>query len=209
MDFREKLTGKQKEMFCSVANKLLNECFIMKIKNRNNSDYIFIMENKEIFEEYFDFLGYDIVYDKTNGVIGISNRNGTGRIKLKKIESILLLILRTIYIEKRKSLSLTNDVIIDVGYIYEKYSLFGFKKKTLDKTIIPNALSLFKKFNLVEILGDKNTNDDTRIIIYPSILMAITYNSLDEAYQNAQNKLLDYKNRENLKENENEEADES
>lgn len=208
MDFKEKLTGNQKEKFCSVANKLLNECFVMKIKNRNNSDYLFIMENKDIFEEYFDFLGYDINYDTTNGVIGLVNRNGTGRIRLKKIESILLLILRTIYIEKRKSLSLSSDVVVDISYIYEKYSMVGFKKKSLDKTIIPSALSLFKKFNLVEILDDKNIREDTRVIIYPSILMAITYSSLEEAYQNAQNKLLDYKNRENLKENENEEVDE-
>ena len=210
MDFKEKLIGTQKERFCSVANKLLNECFLIKVKGRSNLDYSFFMENREMFEEYFDFIGYDINVDKANGVVGISNRNGTGRARFKKIESILLLILRSIYIEKRKELSLTSDVIVEANHIYEKYTLIGFKKRSLDKSTIPNALSLFRKYNLVEILDDKSVKDDTRIIIYPSVLMAMTYDSLDSAYQAAQDKLIEYKTQGNTKEEINvEETDEN
>ena len=42
-------------------------------------------------------------------------------------------------------------------------------------------------------MSDKSVKDDTRIIIYPSILMAVTYDSLDKAYQIAQDKLKEYK----------------
>lgn len=40
------------------------------------------------------------------GVVALTSQQGTGRLRLKKIESILLLILRLLYIEKRKELSL-------------------------------------------------------------------------------------------------------
>ena len=193
MDFKENLKGNQKERFCSVANKLLNECFVLKPQSRGDSDYAFVLENKELFEEYFDFIGYDLNVDKTIGVIGLSNRNGTGRLRLKKVESILLLILRSIYIEKKKELSTTSDIIIEASAIYNKYTHMGFNRKTMDKSTIPNAISLFKKYNLVEVLSDKSVKDDTRIIIYPSILMAVTYDSLDKAYQIAQDKLKEYK----------------
>ena len=41
---------------------------------------------------------------------------------MKKIESILLLILRLLYIEKRKQLSQIDDVIIIADEIYDKYT---------------------------------------------------------------------------------------
>lgn len=200
MDFKAVLAGKQKEQFSSAINKLLNECFLVKFKGRNNPDYVFIMENLDMFQEYFSLINYQIIIDKPNGVIGLINVNGTGKIRFKKIESILLLIIREIYIEKRRELSLTDDIIIEASCIYDKYMLYGFNKKAIDKSTIPNALSLFKRYNLITVLDDKNIKDETRIIIHPSVLMAVTYDSLEDEYQKAHKRLLEYKNHGNSKE---------
>ena len=91
-----------KEKFKSVANKLLGECFLLRKHKDTSSDYNYIWNNKDAFIEYFDILGYELIIDEQNGVIGLNNPAGTGRIHLKKIESILILILRLLYIEKRK-----------------------------------------------------------------------------------------------------------
>ena len=176
-----------KDKFKSAANKLLGECFLLKKHKDTASDYNYILNNKDAFIEYFDILGYELIIDEQNGVIGLNNPLGTGRIHLKKIESILLLILRLLYIEKRKQLSQIDDVIIIADEIYDKYSMLKMNAK-LDKTAMRNTLGMFQRYHLIGKLDADMSNPDTRILIYPSILFAVTVSSLDDLYQSAKDK---------------------
>ena len=63
-----------KEKFRSAANKLLGECFLLKKHKDTASDYNYILNNKEAFIEYFDVLGYEVIIDEQNGVIGLNNQ---------------------------------------------------------------------------------------------------------------------------------------
>lgn len=180
-----------KDKFKSAANKLLGECFLLKKHKDTTSDYNYILNNKDAFIEYFDILGYELIIDEQNGVIGLNNPSGTGRIHLKKIESILLLILRLLYIEKRKQLSQIDDVIIIADEIYDKYSMLKMNAK-LDKTAMRNTLGMFQRYHLIGKLDADMSNPDTRILIYPSILFAVTVSSLDDLYQSAKDKLDKY-----------------
>ncbi|MBP3284918.1 MAG: DUF4194 domain-containing protein [Clostridia bacterium] len=182
-----------KDKFRSSANKLLNECFILKRCKDTASDYLFILNNREIFASYFELLGYELMIQEEQGVIGLNNSAGTGRIHLKKIESILLLILRLLYIEKRKQLAQIDDVIILADEIYDKYNMLKLNAK-LDKTTLRNSLGLFKRYHLIQNLDPDMSNPDTRIMIYPSILFAVMVTSLEEVYQNAKEKLEKYAN---------------
>ena len=180
-----------KDKFKSAANKLLGECFLLKKHKDTASDYNYILNNKDAFIEYFDILGYELIIDEQNGVIGLNNPLGTGRIHLKKIESILLLILRLLYIEKRKQLFQIDDVIIIADEIYDKYSMLKMNAK-LDKTAMRNTLGMFQRYHLIGKLDADMSNPDTRILIYPSILFAVTVSSLDDLYQSAKDKLDKY-----------------
>ena len=180
-----------KDKFKSAANKLLGECFLLKKHKDTASDYNYILNNKDAFIEYFDILGYELIIDEQNGVIGLNNPLGTGRIHLKKIESILLLILRLLYIEKRKQLSQIDDVNIIADEIYDKYSMLKMNAK-LDKTAMRNTLGMFQRYHLIGKLDADMSNPDTRILIYPSILFAVTVSSLDDLYQSAKDKLDKY-----------------
>lgn len=91
----------QQEKFRTAANKLLNACFIVKKKEETRNDYVFILQHRQLFSEYFSYLGYQVEINEGHGVVALVNINGTGRLRLKKIESILLLILRLLYLEKR------------------------------------------------------------------------------------------------------------
>ena len=180
-----------KDKFKSAANKLLGECFLLKKHKDTASDYNYILNNKDAFIEYFDILGYELIIDEQNGVIGLNNPLGTGRIHLKKIESILLLILRLLYIEKRKQLSQIDDVIIIADEIYDKYNMLKMNAK-LDKTTMRNTLGMFQRCHLIAKLDADMSNPDTRIMIFPSILFAVTVSSLDDLYQSAKDKLEKY-----------------
>ena len=42
----------EKEHFRVAANKLLNQCFLLKKKEDTRKDYIFVRENKELFKTW-------------------------------------------------------------------------------------------------------------------------------------------------------------
>ena len=191
MEFIDVLENVPKDKFRATANKLLNECFIIKKNKDTISDYNFISNYRDYFISLFDLLGYELVIQEDQGVIGINNPAGTGRIHLKKIESMLLLILRLLYIEERKKVSQIGDVVVIVDQIYDKYNMLKMQNK-LDKTTLRNSMGLFRRYHLIQNLDADMSNPDTRVIIYPSILLAVANSSLDDMYQVAKDKLDKY-----------------
>lgn len=192
MDIQNESTV-QKEKFRVAANKLLNNCFVLKKKEDTRNSYIFIVQNKDLFIEYFDLLGYSIEINEMYGVVALASLYGTGRLRLKKIESIILLILRLLYIEKRKELSLSEDVVILTDEIHQKYNMLKIEAKpNIDKTMLRDSIRLFKRYNLISNLDTDVTMSDARITIYPSVLFAMTNENINEVYDNIADKLNKY-----------------
>lgn len=190
----EKESVAQKEKFRIAANKLLNQCFLLKKKEDTKKDYIFVKQNKEFFIPYFELLGYDIKINEDQGVIALVNQFGTGRLNLSKYESILLLILRLLYMEKRKELTtFSEEVTVLMEEVREKYALLKIKAKPMmDKGMEKNMVSLFRRYNLISNLDSDVNQSDARIIIYPSIIMAVTVEDVNEYYKMTERKLNDY-----------------
>jgi hypothetical protein len=185
----------QKDKFRIAANKLLNNCFVLKKKEDTRNDYIFIVQNKDLFKEYFELLGYNIEINEMYGVVALSNSYGSGRLRLKKIESIILLILRLLYIEKRKELSLNEDVVVLAEDIHQKYNMLKIESKlNIDKTMLRDTIRLFKRYNLIYNIDLDVTKSNARIRIFPSILFAITNENISEMYEDINNKLDKYIN---------------
>ncbi|MDD4493166.1 MAG: DUF4194 domain-containing protein [Eubacteriales bacterium] len=185
----------QKEKFRVAANKLLNNCFIIKKKEDTRNDYIFIVQNKNLFNEYFDLLGYKVEINEMQGVVALTSLSGTGRLHLKKIESIILLILRLLFIEKRKELSLNEDVVVLTDEINQKYNMLKIESKpTLDKTMLRENIRLFKRYNIISNIDNDITLSDARIRIFPSVLFAVSNDNLTGMYEAINEKLNKYVN---------------
>ena len=184
----------QKEKFRLAANKLLNHCFLLRKREDTKKDYIFVKQNMELFVTYFDLLGYDLKVNEDQGVIGLNNRFGTGRVELGKYESILLLILRLLYMEKRKELATySEEVIVLMEEIREKYAMLKLRvKPVLEKGTERSMLKIFRRYHLIQNLDADITQPDARIVIYPSILMAVTTEHINEIYELTEQKLQDY-----------------
>jgi hypothetical protein len=191
--FKESLV--QREKFRTAANKLLNNCFIIKKKEDTRNDYIFIIQNKDLFIEYFDLLGYKIELNEMQGVVALMSLNGTGRLRLKKIESIILLLLRLLYLEKRKELSLNDEVIILLDELHQKYNMLKIETKSnLDKTVLKDTIRLFKRYNVISTMDGDVTMSDSRIKIYPSVLFAVPNENISRMYDAINEKLNKYTN---------------
>ncbi len=172
MEVLEGLSQKDQEQFRRVCGKLLSSCFICKRNENTKSDYYFIMRLREQMEEYLGVLGLSLEISEQYGVIQLVSREGLGHANLKLADSIILLILRILYDEKKRELSLT-DVVVNVGDIQEKYLSMKVRDKQIDKTTMNNALRTLKRYNLVNLLDRDMTQEDGRILIYDSILMAV------------------------------------
>lgn len=183
-----------KEKFRIAANKLLNQCFLLKKREDTKKEYAFVRENREMFAEYFDLLGYELKINEDQGVICLANSFGTGRIELSKYDSILLLILRLLYIEKRKELATSSeDVTVLMEEIREKYAMLKIKAKPmLDKGMERGMVKLFRRYNIIQNLDSDVSQADARIVIYPSVIMAVPVENINDYFEMTQKKLEEY-----------------
>lgn len=172
MELLENMLQKDRNEFRRVCNKLMSICFICRKNENTKGDYYFILRNRAVFQEYLEVLGYILEINEEYGVIQLVNRENYNHLNLKLYDSIILLILRILYDEKKRELSLT-DVVVNLGDIQEKYISLKIRDKQIDKTTMNNALRLFRRFNLIELLDRELTQEESRIIIYDSILMAV------------------------------------
>ena len=183
MDLLEGMLQKDKDEFKRIGNRLLSTCFICKGNQTSRSDYYFVLKYKEKFSEFLEVLGYRLEINEEYGVIQLTNPQNYNHLNLKLYESIILLILRILYDEKKRELSAANEVIVNLGDIQDKYLSLKIRDKMIDKTTMRNALSLFKRFQLIETLDKDLSNEESRILIYDSILMAVRVEDIRRAYE--------------------------
>lgn len=182
MDLLDGMLQKDKDNFVRICNKLLGTCFLCKNNVTSRSDYYFVLKHKPEIAEYLSVLGYRLEINEEYGVIQLTNPQNYNRLNLKLYESVILLILRVLFDEKKRELSATDEVIINLGDIHEKFLGLKIRDKLIDKTTMRNALSLFRRFQLIEILDKNLENEDSRILIFDSVLMAVRVEDIKQAY---------------------------
>lgn len=187
MDFLEGMLQKDKDEFVRICNRLLGSCFVCKRNETSRRDYYFITQHREKFSQYLSVLGYRLEINEEYGVVQLTNPQNYNRYNMKLFESIILLILRILYDEKKRELSVSDEVIINMGDIHEKFLTLKIRDKMMDKTTLRNAISTMRRFQLVEVLDKELSNQDSRLIIYDSILMAVRVEDIRQAYEKLEN----------------------
>lgn len=183
MELLDGMLQKDKDEFKRISNRLLSSCFICKGNQASRSDYYFVLKYREKFRDFLDVLGYRLEINEEYGVIQLTNPQNYNHLNLKLYESIILLILRILYDEKKRELSAVNEVIVNLGDIQDKYLSLKIRDKMIDKTTMRNALSLFRRFQLIETLDKDLTNEESRILIYDSILLAVRVEDIRQTYE--------------------------
>jgi hypothetical protein len=125
--------------------------------------------------------------------VQLVNNHGTGRLSLKKYESIMLLIFRLLYVEKRESLSTNIDeVVATVEEVKNEYEKLNLPKK-FDRALLEDSMRNIKRYNLVQPL-DKLLDMNARIQIYPSVMLAMPDTNISKAYEQTSTYLQQYVN---------------
>lgn len=183
-----------------IANYLLNNCFLIGNVDSTREKYYYIINHEESFRQLFQPIGYTLVIHRNLRVVQLINNHGTGRLLLKKYESIMLLIFRLLYVEKRESLSTSEEkVVVTVEEIKDEYEKLNLPRK-FDKVLLEDSLRNIKRYNLVQPL-DKLLDMDAKIQIYASVMLAMPDTTISMAYEQTSKLLAQYVNSEEEDEN--------
>ena len=178
-----------------IANYLLNNCFLMGTVDTTREKYYYVINHEESFRQIFLPIGYTLVIHRNLRVVQLINNHGSGRIALRKYESIILHIFRLLYVEKRESLSTNEDrIYATVEEIKNEYEKLNLPRK-FDRAFLEDSIRNIKRYNLVQV-ADKLVDMDARIQIYPSVMLAMPDSNISKAYDETVKLLSQYENSE-------------
>lgn len=169
-------TSTEKDLFQKSCRRLLKQTFLVRDRDEDSRRlYYFVSRNTEPFSVYFGYIGFDVLADRENGVVMLRNCRDLGEngklqvnhVALKKVESVVLCCLWTIYADRVRSGSLSRNLVItmtDLRFELEKYKL----KDQIDKSTMTAILTLFSRYQLLQVMG-KPGDEDCRIALLPSM----------------------------------------
>src|SRR5690606_26266950 len=170
----------EKSTFSRIVNKLLQVNYITRKKIADANDYRFILAYKEVFEAYFALADFELLIQRHEEVVYIKNESVFNHLRLKKEESILLLVVRMIYQQKMDVVTLDENVEIFLSDIHNELSRIGYldnKRMTKDK--LKPSLQLLRNYNIIDYM-DRHLHDDARIKIYPTVLFVVNVDSIKD-----------------------------
>ncbi len=191
-DQYSELTETDKYAFSRLCNNLLNENFIYGQLQADKTDYYAILKFRDLIENYFDLIDYQLSHDDTRKIFFLESTADRNRIKLKKIESVLLVLLRRAYYVKSKETVDSNvNISITIDELIDSLVQTNIYKDKLAKTQIIDALKVLKRFKLINFDG-KNYEINNVIEIFPMVSLVVKINDIDQL----NNKLKTYKSKE-------------
>lgn len=175
------LTQREREEFARILNRLLVTTFLVKMQEASRRDYYFVERNEAVIAGFLGLMGWDLIVDRSYGVVQAVNRQGGSRLSLRMMESILLLLLRLLYEERRKELTITDAVVCQVEDLHHKALTLRIRERgVIEKKYLRDGFALFRRFSLAELIDDDLSDPACRFKLFPSILFAVRVEGLPE-----------------------------
>ena len=175
-----------------IANYLLNHCYIMGDVEETRSRYLYALNHMEELKKLFLQLGYTLAFHPAPlKVIMLVNEYEGTQAQLSKYESIILLICRLLYLQKREKLSTDGSrVIVTVEDIQTEFQKMNLPRKLVQGDL-EKVMRTLKKYNLARQL-DRLNDASARIEIYPSVILALPDNVLRASQEETEKQLAKY-----------------
>lgn len=166
----------EKEEVRAGLRLLLQQTFVLEHKydkrtNRftYNPEFKICNKHLEFIRAYLAVSGVSVLENSQLGIIYIQGESTVGD-KLPKLATLYLLILKLIYDEQMASVSTSVNIYTTLSEIHEKLGNYRLFKKQPSPTEIRRAITLLKKYQILEPLDIlEDLDGDSRMIIYPCI----------------------------------------
>ena len=184
----ESFSTREKEEFRDICNELFDKTFLNEEVISNNGGFVinekfnFVRRNFELFEEYFMLSGW-ILERKNNETIYIRNETGSNRVIFKLLTTKMLIALRVMYDEKRKTSSNSNRVQFKLSELYNKMLHdFGLIDSMPSKTDRDSSIKIIEKYNIIVKAAVAEDEMDNVYVIMPSITVAVSDDRINMIY---------------------------
>ncbi len=179
LNLGENLSEHEAGRLREVINRLLAVNFLNKEQEREH--YLVARRHRQGLEEFFRFLGWEIVFDDRHECLFVLSPEAGCRRNLTREESIWLLVLRLIYQEKRQGLSLSEFPVTTLHEIRAKYE--AFRLPLFNKTRLQELVRLGTQYKLLEPLDDDIRSDDCAFRLFHTLLYAVQADTVEKLYQ--------------------------
>lgn len=180
IEYFEQLSPSEQEELTEAVKLLWNQTYVLekkynKSQNRtvSNPDFKAVDRHLAFLQEYFKISGVEVVENSQVGMIYLRGEGLVGD-KLSRLATLYVLIMKLIYDEQLAMASASANVFTTLGDMHERLAGFRLMKGQPAPTEIRKALRFLKKYQIIEVLDSmEDTENDTRILIYPSISMIL------------------------------------
>jgi hypothetical protein len=179
-DSHEALSNADKEEFAKLVNRLLSRTFITSRSYdqkdgvmKRSKEYSFIERHMELFQSYLGYSGWSLARDDDYGVIALENSGDFNRVRLDRMTTLILYVLRLIFEEEREKISLSSGIATTVEQVVQKMITFGISDKRPPSGELVSSFRQLSHYNIIEKISGSWDRPDTQIIILPSILFIV------------------------------------
>ena len=173
------LTDTKKNTFARLCNKLLNENFIYASRQDDYNDYYSVLGMRNLIENFFSMIDYDLVHIDTYKIFYIQTNADRKRLKLKKLETVIVLVLRLLYHKGSLDVNSSSDISTTLGKMITEINQTSIFKNQVTKTEYKNALTLLRRYKLIDFSFTDFEKEDSVIVIYPTILYVAKIDNID------------------------------
>ena len=168
-------------MLEETANYLLNHCFVLGSVEDQRAKYLYVQDHLPEVRAVFKPLGDAVLlYPAPLQAAALVNEHEGSQARLLKYESILLLVLRLLYLQKRESLAASADqVLVTVEEVQTELQKMNLPRR-LDQQTLERLMRTLRRYNLARPVG-RLSGLDSRIEVFPTVLLALPDADLADA----------------------------
>lgn len=174
--YYDSLLPEEQQEVTEAIRLLLRQTFVLERKYEKrsgrftyNREFRICNKHLEFIRKYFSVCGVSVIENSQMGVIYIQGETLVGD-KLPKLATLYLLVLKLIYDEQMAAVSTSVNIYTTLGEMHDKLGNYRLFKKQPSPTDIRRAVTLLKKYQVVEPLELlEDLNGESRLIIYPCI----------------------------------------
>lgn len=180
------LSETQKENFSRIINRLLAINYLCGGRKKDRNDFYFILSNEQLFKDFLMLLDYRFYLNKADQIAYIDNLNNYNHLSINQLYSVVLLLLRKLYFQKSQELQDTDFIHITLAELHAEIEATGLYDRRITKTELREVYQFLSKYNICERIGDLN-DDETRLILYPTINYILPISKIDEMTNHIKN----------------------
>jgi hypothetical protein len=166
-----------------LVNRLLGQAFLYQDKEEDKDDYYFVHRHRPVFEALLGMTGFSLLHDDYHRIFQAVSEFSYCRAHYKLDETLMIVVLRKLYEEKREHLSLANDPVVTIGEVREEYRTITGKERDLGMVQYELLLRRLRAMGLVDTLDGRSIDvrdADARLRLRGSVRMILPVQTADE-----------------------------